>query len=141
MVKEVDMLKLSDESVKPGVCMNEDTIQKCFQKFGFIRKVCEEAESAEIDKEFEELVQRIDSDVASADYIAADDTIQFCHEPINTGKGNWRALLREEVFSAKTHETTEPHEKKICQDGDSEDECIDDEPAQPKFYHSLKLLE
>ena len=28
---------------------------------------------------------------------------------------------------------TEPHEKNICQDSDSEDDCADDEPAQPKI--------
>ena len=45
--------------MKPGVWC-EDTIQKCFQKCGFVREICEEAGSAEIDKEFEELVRRID---------------------------------------------------------------------------------
>ena len=53
--------------------------------------------------------------------------------PSNTGKENWRALLREEVFNAKTNETTEPHEKKICQDSDSQDGCVDDEPVQSKI--------
>ena len=75
----------------------------------------------------------MDSDVAPADYMAADAMVQFCHELINTGKENWHALLREEVFNVKTNETTEPHEKKICQDSDSEDDCVDDEPAQPKI--------
>ena len=132
MVQEADILKAVRWVSEAWSVMSEDTIAKCFQKCGFIREICEEAESAEIDKEFEELVRRIDSDVAPAGYIAADDTVQFCHEPINTGKKNWRALLREEVFNAKTNETTEPHEK-ICQDSDSEDDCVDDEPTQPKI--------
>ena len=133
MVKEVDILEAVRWISEAWSMVSEDTIQKCFQKCGFIREICEEAESAEIDKEFEELVRCIGSDVAPADYIAADDTVQFCHEPINTGKENWRALLREKVFNAKTNETTEPHEKKICQDSDIEDDCVDDEPAQPKI--------
>ena len=86
MVQEVDILKAVRWISEAWSVVSEDTIEKCFQTCGFIREICEEAESAEIDKEFEELVRRIDIDVAPADYIAADDTVQFCHEPINTGK-------------------------------------------------------
>ena len=105
MVKEVDILKAIRWISEAWSMVSEDTIQKCFQKCGFIREICEEAESAEMDTEFEELVRRIDSDVAPVDYIAADDTVQFSHDPINTGKENWSALLQEEVFNAKTNET------------------------------------
>ena len=67
-------------------------------------------------------------------YVAADDMLQFFHEPINTGKENWRALLRDEVLNAKINKNTDPHEKMICRDSDSkEDDCVDDEPAQPKI--------
>ena len=60
--------------------------------------------------------------------------VQFCHEPINTGKKNWHALLQDKVLNARINENTEPHEKIICQDSDSkEDVCIDHEPAKPKI--------
>ena len=72
MVKELDILKAIRWISEAWSMMSEDTIQKCFQKCGFIREICKEAESAGIDKEFEELVRRIDRDVALADYIAAD---------------------------------------------------------------------
>ena len=65
MVKEVDILKAIRWISEAWSMVNEDTIQECFQKCGFIREICEEAESAEIDEESEELVRCIASDVAT----------------------------------------------------------------------------
>ena len=56
IMKEVDILKAIRWISEAWSMVSEDTIQKCFQKCGFIREICEVAESAEIDKEFEELV-------------------------------------------------------------------------------------
>ena len=59
---------------------------------------------------------------------------RFCHKSVNTGKENWRALLRDEVLNAKINENTEPREKMICQDSDSEkDDCVDHQPVQPRI--------
>ena len=46
MVKKVDILKAVRWINEAWSMVSEDTIQKCFQKCGFIREVCEEAESA-----------------------------------------------------------------------------------------------
>ena len=82
---------------------------------------------------FEELVRRIDGDASSADYIDADDMVPFCREPINLSNEEWRSLLRNEVLRTKTNENAEPVEKIVCVDSDSEEKCVDAEPAQPKI--------
>ena len=122
--------------------MDEETIRKCFRKYGFIPEVCEEIESNDqIDTEFEELVRRIDGDTSSADYIDADDMVPFCRKPIDLGNEEWRSLLRNEVSSAKTDENAEPVEKIVCVDSDSEEECVDAEPAQPKITSLSEAIE
>ena len=122
--------------------MDEETNRKCFRKFGFIPEVCEEIESNDqIDTEFEELVQHIDGDASSADYIDADDMVPFCRELIDLSNEEWRSLLRNEVLSTKTDENAEPVEKIVCVDSDSEEECVDAEPAQPKITSLSEAIE
>ena len=69
-MKEVDVLKAIRSAKEAWNQVDEETIRKCFRKCGFIPEVCKEIESNDqIDTEFEELVQRIDGDASSADYI------------------------------------------------------------------------
>ena len=47
-------------------------------------------------------------------------------------------------MSTKTDENAEPVEKIVCVDSDSEEECVDAEPAQPKFMslsEAIKMLD
>ena len=50
-------------------------------------------------------------------------------------------MLRNEVLSTKTDENTEPVEKIVCVDSDSEEECVDAEPAQPKITSLSEAIE
>ena len=50
MVNKVNILKAIRWISETWSMVSEDTIQKCFKKCGFIREICEEAESAEIDR-------------------------------------------------------------------------------------------
>ena len=59
--------------------------------------------------------------------------VPFCREPIDLSNEEWRSLLRSEVLTTKTDENAEPVEKIVCVDSDSEEECVDAEPAQPKI--------
>ena len=59
--------------------------------------------------------------------------VPFCREPIDLSNEEWRSLLRNEVLSTKTGENAEPVEKIVCVDSDSEEECVDAEPTQPKI--------
>ena len=77
----------------------------------------------------------------SADYIDADDMVLFCREPIDLRNEEWHSLLRNEVLSTKTDENTEPVEKIVCVDSDSEEECVDAEPAQPKITSLSEAIE
>ena len=115
--------------------------QKVFSKMWIYSQVCEEIESNDqIDTEFEELVQRIDGDASSADYIDADDMVPFCREPIDLSNEEWRSLLRNEVLSIKTDEHAEPVEKNVCVDSDSEEECVDAEPARGILSCQLRVV-
>ena len=129
---------ISQRSIEGG----SGEVRKCFRKCGFIPKVCKEIESNDqIDTEFEELVRRIDGDASSADYIDADDMVPFCREPIDLSNEEWRSRLQNEVLSTKTDENAEPVEKIVCVDSDSEEECVDAEPAQPKIMPLSKAIE
>ena len=75
------------------------------------------------------------------DYIDADDMVPFCREPIDLSNEEWRSLLRIEVLSTKTDENAEPVEKIVCVDSDSEEECVDAEPAQPKITSLSEAIE
>ena len=136
IVKEVDVLKAVRwvKELEAWNQVDEETIRKCFRKCGFIPEVCEEIESNDqIDTESEELVRRIDGDASSADYMDADDMVSFCRDPIDLSNEEWRSLLRNDVSSTETDENAEPVEKIVCVDSDSEEECVDAEPAQPKI--------
>ena len=142
IVKKVDVLKAIRWVKEAWNQVDEETIRKCFRKCGFIPEVCEEIESNDqIDTEFEELVQRIDGDASSADYIDADDMVPFCQEPIDLSNEEWRSLLQNEVLSTKADENAEPVEKIVCVDSDSEEECVDAEPAQPKITSLTEAIE
>ena len=51
------------------------------------------------------------------------------------------SLLRNEVLSTKTDENAEPVEKIVCVDSDSEEECVDAEPAHPKIMSLPEAIE
>ena len=63
--------------------------------------------------------------------------VPFCREPIDLSNEEWCSLLRNEVLSTKSDENAEPVEKIVCVDSDSEEECVDAEPAQPKIASPL----
>ena len=44
-------------------------------------------------------------------------------------------------MSTKTDENAEPVEKIVCVDSDSEEECVDAEPAQPKITSLSEAIE
>ena len=116
--------------------------QKVFSKCGFIPEVCEEIENNDqIDTEFEELIRRIDGDASSANYMDEDDMIPFFREPIDLSNEEWRSLLRNEVLSTKTDENAEAVEKIVCVESDSEEVCVDAEPAQPKITSLSEAIE
>ena len=67
--------------------------------------------------------------------------VPFCREPIDLSNEEWRSLLQNEVLSTKTDENAEPVEKIVCVDSDSEEECVDAEPVQPKILPLSKAIE
>ena len=60
---------------------------------------------------------------------------------IDLSNKEWRSLLRNDVLSTKTDENAEPVEKIVCVDSDSEEECVDAEPAQPKITSLSEAIE
>ena len=50
-------------------------------------------------------------------------------------------LLRNKVLSTKTDKNAEPVEKIVCVDSDSEEGCVDAEPAQPKITSLSEAIE
>ena len=69
------------------------------------------------------------------------DMVPFCREPIDLSNEKWRSLLRNDVLSTKTDENAEPVEKIVCVDSDSEEECVNAEPAQPKITSLSEAIE
>ena len=67
--------------------------------------------------------------------------VPFCRKPIDLSNDEWHSLLQNEVLSTKTDENAEPVEKIVCVDSDSKEECVDDEPAQPKITPLSKAIE